>query len=102
MHETTRNAEASRYEIRVNGVLAGFSDFIPGDGSVVFTHTETLPEFAGQGIGLEMTEAAVADAVARNETIIPLCPFVRRYLERNDIPGADVHFPYEPPHTAHP
>ena len=100
--EVTRNAEARRYEIHVDGVLAGFSDFIQGDGSVVFTHTETLPEFSGQGLGLELTKAAVADAVSRHETIIPLCPFVRRYLERNDVPGADVHFPDEPTAVDHP
>ena len=98
----TRNDAASRYEIHLDGVLAGFSDFIPGDGSVVFTHTETLPEFSGQGIGLALTKAAVADAVSRNETIIPLCPFVRRYLERNEVPGADVHFPDDPAPVTHP
>ena len=99
--EVTRNAEARRYEIHVDGVLAGFSEFIPGDGSVVFTHTQTLPEFAGQGLGLELTKAAVADAVSRKETIIPLCPFVRRYLERHET-GADVHFPDSPTPVEHP
>ena len=92
----TRNEGARRYEIHVDGALAGFSDFIPGEGSVVFTHTETLPEFSGQGIGLALTKASVEDAVRRNETIIPLCPFVRRYLERTEIRGADVHFPDDP------
>ncbi len=96
MNAVTRNEEQNRYEIRVDGELAGFSEFIPGEGSVVFTHTETLEAFAGQGLGLELTKAAIADAVERGETIIPLCPYVRRYLERNDVPGATVHFPKLP------
>jgi len=92
-HTVTRNDSARRYELKVDGALAAFSEIIVGEGSVVFNHTETLPAFSGQGLGLELTAAAVADAVQRGETIIPICPFVRRYLERNDIPGAKVHFP---------
>jgi len=88
-----RNEERNRYELHVDGELAAFSDIIPGDGSVVFHHTETLDAFSGRGLGLELTKAAVADAVERGETIIPVCGFVRRYLESNEIPGADVHFP---------
>jgi predicted GNAT family acetyltransferase len=95
MDETTvtRNDDRKRYEIHVDGELAGFSDFIPGDGSVAFTHTETLPEFAGRGLGLELARQSVADAVARDQLIVPLCPFVRRYLETHEVPGARVAFP---------
>ena len=89
----TRNDERGRYEIHVGGELAGFSDFIPGEGSIAFTHTETLKAFAGQGLGLRLAKDSVADAVARDELIIPLCPFVRRYLETHDVPGARVEFP---------
>lgn len=95
MAETTiiRNDERNRYEIQVDGELAGFTDFIAGDGGIAFTHTETLPAFSGRGLGLELAKGAIADAVSRQLTITPLCPFIRRYLERNEIPGADVNFP---------
>jgi len=89
----TRNDTNGRYEISVNGELAGFAKFIVGEGTIAFTHTETLPEFAGQGMGLALAKAAIEDSVARGDTIIPVCPFFRRYLERNEVPGADVHFP---------
>ena len=89
----TRNDGTRRYEIHVDGELAGFSQFIAGEGSIAFTHTETLPAFAGQGLGLTLAKAAIAEAVERGDTIIPICPFFRRYLERNDVPGATVHFP---------
>ena len=89
----TRNDGAGRYEIHVDGELAGFAQFIPGEGSIVFTHTETLPYFAGKGLGLTLAKAAIAESVQRGDTIIPLCPFFRRYLERNVVPGATVHFP---------
>lgn len=89
----TRNDALRRYEIHVGGELAGFSDFIAGDKSIAFTHTETLEAFSGRGLGLELAKQSVADAVARDELIIPLCPFVRKYLETHDVPGARVEFP---------
>jgi predicted GNAT family acetyltransferase len=88
-----RNDERGRYEIHVDGDLAGFANFIPGEGSIAFTHTETLEAFAGRGLGLELAKAAIADSVERGDTIIPICPFFRRYLEKNEVPGATVHFP---------
>ena len=89
----TRNDAASRYEIHVDGELAGFAKFIPDEGSIVFTHTETLEAFSGRGLGLALAKAAIAESVERDDLIVPLCPFFRRYLERNDVPGARVHFP---------
>lgn len=95
MSDTTvvRNEELSRYEILSDGTLAGFADFRERDGRLIFTHTETLPEFSGQGLGLKLAEGAVADAVAREATIVPVCPFFLRYLQRNDIPGAKIEWP---------
>ncbi|MGC4174995.1 GNAT family N-acetyltransferase [Demequina sp.] len=95
-HTVTRNDERNRYELRVGDELAALVDFIEGDGGIVFTHTETLPNFSGQGLGLEVVQHAVADAVEREHTITPLCPFVRRYLERNEVPGANINFPESP------
>ena len=97
----TRNDEKSRYEIHVDGELAGFAEFTVGEftvgeGTVVFTHTETLEGFQGRGIGVELAKGAIADAVERGDTIVPACAFIRRYLERNEVPGAKVHLPGQP------
>jgi len=91
--QITRNDDASRYELHVDGELAAFADFVASDGRTVFTHTETVEAFSGQGRGTELVKGAVADCVERGDTIVPRCPFVRRYLERNDIPGASVEYP---------
>jgi predicted GNAT family acetyltransferase len=92
MPETTvtRNDTHSRYEIHSDGQLAGFAEFRPGQDRITFTHTETLPEFQGKGMGLALAEAAIADAVRRGEVIVPVCPFFERYLRRHDISGATV------------
>lgn len=90
----TRDDAAGRYEIRVDGVLAGFTEIVPdGTGRVVFPHTEVDPAFGGQGLGGILVGEALADAARRGETIVPLCPFVQKYLRRNEVPGATVDWP---------
>ena len=93
----TRNDELRRYEVQAGGALASFARFTSrlrdGREVITFTHTETLPEFAGQGMGLAIAKAAIADAVAKNLVIVPACPFFQRYLRRNEIEGATIEWP---------
>jgi len=93
----TRHDEALRYEVSADGTLAGFAQFTlrtrDGRDAIVFTHTETLPDFAGQGMGLALAQQAVADAVARGLVIVPVCPFFQRYLHRNTVEGASIEWP---------
>lgn len=93
MTETTvtRNDAQSRYEIHADGALAGFVEFTEEPGRITFTHTETLEEFSGQGMGSELAQQALADAVAKGLVIVPVCPFIARYLQRHEIPGAIIH-----------
>ncbi|HET6301617.1 GNAT family N-acetyltransferase [Microbacterium sp.] len=87
----TRNDEAGRYEIHVGDVLAGFTRFEPTpNGELIFPHTEIDPAFSGRGLGKTLVSEALADVARRGERIIPLCPFVRRYLRENDVEGLDV------------
>ena len=92
-----RNDELERYEIHADGELAGFANFRSqvraGREAIVFTHTETLPDFAGQGMGLALAQAALADAVTRSLVIVPVCPFFQRYLSRNTVDGATIEWP---------
>src|SRR2546427_805944 len=43
--------EQSRYELHVDGRLAGFVRYRPHADHVEFLHTEVDPEFEGQGLG---------------------------------------------------
>ncbi|WP_082109942.1 GNAT family N-acetyltransferase [Demequina phytophila] len=89
----TRVEEAGRYELAVDGVLAGISEFRLRSGRIVFTHTEVAEAFEGRGLGTVLAREALADAVARGETIVPLCPFIADYLRRTDVPGSRVEWP---------
>ncbi|MEJ1154392.1 MULTISPECIES: GNAT family N-acetyltransferase [Microbacterium] len=97
--ETTvaRNEKASRYEIHVGEVLAGFADYkTDSHDRVSFPHTEIDPAFAGRGLAKLLIKDAMADAAARNDTVVPHCPFVEKYLKNNSVEGLEVVWPDEP------
>lgn len=92
----TRDAEASRYEIRLGETLAGFAEYRERDGEMQFTHTELDPAFQGKGLAPVLVSHALADAVASGATIVPYCPYVARYITRNDVEGAKIRWPQLP------
>lgn len=92
----TRNDDASRYEITVDGVLAGFAEFDLRPGAIRFTHTEVDPAFQGRGLAGILAKAALTDATASGEAIVPLCPYIAKYLETHEIPGAEIRWPKRP------
>lgn len=92
----TRNAEASRYEIHVGDVLAGFTEYKERDGEILFTHTEVDPAYKGKGLAPILAGQALTDAAGTGATIVPYCAYIARYLERNDVEGAEVRWPQLP------
>lgn len=82
--EVVDNPEQDRYEARIDGALAGFSEYQLTPKLVVFTHTEVLPEFEGQGVASALTKFALDDI--RNQgvrEVLPVCPFVKRWIGRH-------------------
>lgn len=90
----TRNDEAHRYEIHVDGELGGFLEFRPaGEDRIALPHTELDPAFTGRGLGKALASEALADLARRGGTVIPTCPFVAHYLREHDVPGLVVQWP---------
>jgi predicted GNAT family acetyltransferase len=93
--EVTNNDNDQRYEIHVDGALAGFAQYRLHPDALVFTHTEVFDEFEGQGVGSTLARGALDDARARGAKIKPLCPFIASYIERHPayqdlvLPDAD-------------
>jgi uncharacterized protein len=75
--------ERQRYEISVDGALAGFTKFSVDGDVATMPHTEIDPRFAGQGLATTLIRAALDDARARGLTVVPRCPFVRAFIEHN-------------------
>jgi uncharacterized protein len=74
------NPEQERYEIRVDGEIAGFVQYHLRDGVIAFLHTETGPRFRGQGVAGRLIRSGLEAARARHLAVLPYCPFVRRWM----------------------
>lgn len=81
--EITDATDSSRFEIRVDGELVGLADYRLDGDRIVFPHTEVDPSHGGQGLGRRLVEFAVEDARSRGLEIVPVCPFVKAWIEKN-------------------
>jgi uncharacterized protein len=77
------NAAAERWEIKVDGVVAGFVQYRARPGLIAFVHTEVDPAYEGQGLGGKLVKGALDAAAARDLAVLPFCPFVDAYIKRH-------------------
>ena len=75
--------ERRRYEAIVDDVVAGFTDYHVQPGLITVLHTEIDPAFEGRGVGSAFVRALLDDVRARGAKVLPICPFVRAFLERH-------------------
>lgn len=91
----TDNAEASRYELTVDGVVAGYVEYHDRGRRRSLNHTVIEPAYEGQGLGSTLARAVLDDARSRGLDVLPYCPFVRSYIDRHRetyldlVPAAD-------------
>jgi predicted GNAT family acetyltransferase len=78
------NAQDSRYEIRVDGELAGFTEYHVHGGVMAFIHTEIDPAFSGRGLASQLIQWALDDARRQGVTVQPFCTFVRKFISEHD------------------
>jgi predicted GNAT family acetyltransferase len=72
-----------RYEIRVNGELAGFVQYRRRPGLLALIHTEIDPRFEGQGLGSKLIAGTLDAARSAGVSVLPFCPFANSYIERH-------------------
>jgi uncharacterized protein len=84
----------SRYELRVDGEVAGQLVYRTDGTRRTLVHTEIDPAFEGQGLGSHLAAGALDDARQRGFTVVPLCPFVTAYLRRHHEELDVVEEPY--------
>ncbi|MDO7868816.1 GNAT family N-acetyltransferase [Nocardioides jiangxiensis] len=77
------NPSEHRYEIHVDGSLAGFTVYEPGDGLLAFVHTEIDEAYAGQGLAKILIRTTLDDVRSRGLAVLPFCPFVRGFIQKN-------------------
>ncbi|HEV7482918.1 MAG TPA: GNAT family N-acetyltransferase [Solirubrobacterales bacterium] len=76
-------SERERYEIRVDGELAGFATYKARPRQIAFEHTEIDAGFEGQGLAGKLIAFALDDARERGLAVLPFCPFVKAYVQRH-------------------
>ena len=81
-HTLIDNREGRRYEFEI-GAHRPRIEYIRAADRIYLTHTEVPPELAGKGIGSALIAAALKAIEQEGLTLVPLCPFVALYLQRN-------------------
>jgi predicted GNAT family acetyltransferase len=75
--------ERSRFEITVDGALAGFAFYRLRPGLIIFVHTEIDEAFAGRGLGGKLARAALDEARDRGLAVRPDCPFIKGWIAKH-------------------
>ena len=78
--QVTDKTEEHRFEVLVDGDLAGIAEYIDSPGVRTFTHTLISPSYEGRGLASRIAVAALDDARARNLAVVPQCPFFAGYI----------------------
>ncbi|MFE0427391.1 GNAT family N-acetyltransferase [Streptomyces sp. NPDC058953] len=74
-----------RYEILVDDDRAGLTAYRDRDrdDQRVFFHTETGDAYAGRGLAAILVEQALTDVRASGMRIVPVCPYVAKFLTKH-------------------
>lgn len=88
--------DESRFVVRHNGTEAELVYHVRG-GRLVLLHTEVPDEMSGQGIGGHLVRAALRRAQTDRLTLVPWCPFARRWLKEHPDAAAGVSIDWETP-----
>ena len=75
--------DARRYELREDGALLGFAEYLPGGPSMIIAHTEIDAGREGEGLGSELIRGMLEQIRAGGSTVIPNCPFTAGYIARH-------------------
>jgi predicted GNAT family acetyltransferase len=81
--EVRDNPALLRYELLVDGEVTGFVQYNMRDGRMVLVHTEVDEEDEGKGLAGILVAGTLDDVRRRGLRIVPVCPYVERYIERH-------------------
>jgi predicted GNAT family acetyltransferase len=80
-NEVRNNVDRSRYELYVDGELAGIADYhVTGD-RIVFPHTEIDVHRRGRGLGEVLVRGALDDVRSTGRTVVARCWYVAEFID---------------------
>lgn len=83
--------QAQRFEVRVDGVLAGFAAYRRLGRQVVLTHAEVLPSYQGRGVASALARGALDDVRSHGLEVVPVCPYIKAWIDRHPDYAGLVH-----------
>ena len=81
MTNVSNNAAKHRYEISVDGTVAGYAQYVDHGNVRTLVHTEIDPAYEGRGLGGQLVERALDDTQDEGLAVLPECPFVRSFIK---------------------
>jgi predicted GNAT family acetyltransferase len=78
--EVRDNPETHRFELLVDGEVAGMAAYRLRESAVIVTHSEVDRRFRGQGLANELARRTLDQIRERDLRVVPLCPFFARYV----------------------
>lgn len=94
-YEVIDNQAESRFEIHVDGHIA-FEKYERFDGGIAYTLTKVPDELGGRGIASFLVKYLLDDAAAKGLKVKPICPYVRKYIDKHPEYQANT-VDYTPP-----
>lgn len=82
--EVINDAPKRRYELLVDGVQVGYTDYVIKGDTIVFVHTEIDPSRQESGLGTELVRGALN--LVRAETdhrVVAQCTFTAAFIEEH-------------------
>jgi predicted GNAT family acetyltransferase len=73
--------DEGRYAAYLDGRRIGYATWVKVHDTVVLPHAEVDPAWARQGIGSMLARRAFEDARSEGLTVLPRCPFMRRWAD---------------------
>ena len=81
--EFADNVAQSRFELRIDGRVAGFADYRKDGDALCIVHTEVAPGNEGGGLGSKLAKAALDTLRQRGQHVVPECDFIAGYIQRH-------------------
>jgi hypothetical protein len=75
--------ERKRFEVTVDGELAGFLVYRAREGLLALIHTEVEDACEGRGLGGRLARFALDQAREQGVAVLPFCPFVNEWIKRH-------------------
>ena len=81
MSDVIQNQELDRFELILDGELAGYTAYTLSDTAITFTHTEILSREREHGLGGRLVREALDQVREHSDyRVVAVCPFVSKWI----------------------